>query len=144
MRMKEALYGKLKGRVIIACLAAVLGTAIFATPAFAGNTQYYFDFQKGDLHICGPGYKDDNEQYAYISVRPGDTYFIEGSSAFGNRIRTAAGEYATTYAVYNYYGTYAKPYYPGYGYTNGTYMLYGMVDESSGTQWIRIWGYWCP
>lgn len=134
----------IKSKAILAVVVALLGVAIFVPPAFAGNAQYYFDFQKGDRHTCGPANKDYVQQ-AYISLKPGDTYFVEGSSVFGARLRTYYGDNpATYYYTFRYYGSYRMAYQSGMDVADRLHNLRGMVDDSSGTQWIRIWGYFCP
>lgn len=131
-------------KVIFAIVVAILGMAILAPPAFAGNCHYYFDFQKGDRHTCGPANKD-YVQNAYISVKQGDTFFVEGQSVFGTRLRTYYGDNpATYYYTWRYYGNYRMAYLPGMDNAGVLHNLRGMVDDSSGEQWIRIWGYFCP
>lgn len=134
----------IKSKVLLAVVVAVLGLAVLAPPAFAGNAQYYFDFQKGDRHTCGPANKD-YVQDAYISLKTGDTYFEQGSSMFGARLRTYYGDApATYYYTWQYYGSYRMAYQPGMDNANVLHNLRGMVDDASGTQWVRIWGYFCP
>lgn len=134
------------GKVAALCCTVALSLTAFAAPALAGNAHYYYDFQKGGgVHVCGPASKDDGEQSAYITVRSdGDVYFVQGSSLFGTRVRTLDGTACTGYHTWTYAGTYTMSYSLMTGYPGWQYNLHGQVDDSSGTDWVRIWGYWCP
>lgn len=137
---------KIAKRVVAGIVAAMLMSSVFAAPAFAARGQYYYDFQKGeDPHVCGPVVKDDNEQNAYISIKRGDVYFEENKSAFGTRVRLLSGEHATVYRVWTQFkDSQTMGYYTGRGNAGWNYKLYAQVDDSSQTQWVRIWGYWFP
>lgn len=131
----------------ILCAATLMTSA---SPVMAYTAHWRFDFQKGDKHYCGPIVKDDNEQIAYVRMRRSDQdnpYFEERNSKLQVRVRDNYAREATDVLDFDTYtGTDARKtgYNVRYGNSGELYRLYGNVHSDSGTQWIRVSGYWTP
>lgn len=109
------------------------------------NEMYYFDFQKGQTHRCGPAHKYDNyAKYAQAAAYNGDIYFVQGQSKMRAYLTDGNWNRRTTSTVMSYLNTaYKFPYYEWPASWENLYFT-AYVDPASSTQWIRIWGYFQP
>lgn len=128
-------------------LASILCAATLMTNAstvMADTAHWRFDFQKGDTHTCGPVLKSDYEQTAYVTISKDDNpYFEEGRSVLELTVRDIYGNDVTDQKKYSSYGRKTINY-TSYGVARDRYYLRGRVASTSGTQWIRVGGYWTP
>lgn len=128
----------------ILCAATLMTSA---SPVMAYTAHWRFDFQKGDSHYCGPISKDDNEQNAYVSMKREDQsnpYFEEGNSVLAVRVRDNYDNKVGYLRRFSHYSGSTQIGYESRAYARQLYKLYGNVHSDSGTQWIRVSGYWTP
>lgn len=127
---------------MVCALAIVSSVAV--TPAFAENKHWFFEFDPGMTHYCGPAIKDDSEANAYISLKE-DSSFQEYRHALRTRVVVDGTRQQATYErELNKFGTYTLPYISGKNIPGKYYLLAGYPSSTGSYTHVRAWGYWCP
>jgi hypothetical protein len=107
--------------------------------------QYYFDFQKGQVHRCGPAHKGDFNGYGHVDAQNGYIYFVAGSKFRAWLCTSDNAQISQSVLVTQIGPSYKIPYYSGKIPAKfASIYLRAHVDPKSTTQWVRIWGYYQP
>lgn len=135
-------------KVALIIAIAALSMTIFAVPAFA-EQHFYFDFEKGQVHEAMYATKWTPYDARVYPHSDGDVYFVQGSSKMGSRVCTLDGTKGSDFRVIswldqNYYYPYSNPNASAGWLTGFAMRLQANVQADSGTQWIRVWGYYEP